>query len=166
MAKSIHLTGHVVANGAITPTGASEYLRILIIYDRQPEGSFPTISEFLTSRDQSNVAGSNSFSGMNMVNNERFLFLRDIRVAIPQNDFTVPTTEGISPLIDYTTNRVNINEFIKCHNLTTVYKSNSIPSQIPDISTGAFYFFCLGNLAPEVAAYQILWQIRYRYTDI
>lgn len=169
--KSLHITGQIVSSGQV-PTGAAEYLRFLIIYDKQPNTTnmgFPAVADIFGDLDYASNITSNSYSKINPQNAERFQVLRDIRIAIPLND-PGAALDRFNAVIDYTTNRVNINEFIKLKDLRTEYKvSSSAPPAIGDVITGALYAVALGNLplgGPSFPGYAVTFNSRLRFLDV
>jgi len=164
MMRSLHLTGLVFQNQG--GAGVDEYLRHMIVYDRQPNGAVPSIADILLDYDNTGTTTTNSLSGLNMNNADRFVILRDMRVAIPKNDDNGGLQDVSAAVIDYTTNRVNINEFVLLKNLETHYKATTNPGVIGDIASGALWFVQFGNVAAATAAYAVAFQARLRYHDV
>jgi len=165
MLKSIHVTGAIVPQS--TGGGVPEYDRIMLIYDRQPNGAFPTASDVLTDYDNTGTNRSTSFSGMNMNNSERFLILRDHRFQVPDNNSgaAVVNNPGSDAIVD-NTGIANINWFVKLKNLETHYKASSNPAVIGDIATGSLFLFTFGSVPVATAGYQLQFKSRLRYHDI
>jgi len=166
MMRSLHLTGFVAPITPALGVGAPEYLRIMVVYDRQPGYNtagpgFPAIADLLLNYDNAGATTTNSLSFLNMNNSERFIMLRDIRISIPDNG----GGDASNQIIDYTINRVNINEFIRLNNLETHYKSTTNPAAIGDLSTGALYLVTYGNQLVAAAEYQVFAQARLRFHD-
>lgn len=166
MMRSLHLCGQIVRSAAVAGT-VSEYLRVMVVYDRQPNKAAPAIADLLLNYDNAGGTVTNSLSSLNMNNAERFAILRDIRIHIPQEGNVAATQQtGIQSIIDYQTNRTNINEYIKLKDLETHFASSTNPSAIGDCTTGALWVVTFGNLAAGTANYQLNYTTRLRYHDI
>jgi len=131
--KNLHMNGFLGPNTAATSTTPSN-LRMLIVYDRQPVGALPVISDILQDRNQVGTAITGGLSHINLDNRDRFTILRDIRWVVPT--VTAGVVTGVSTGVG---EQWCINEFIKLKGLGTHYKSSSNPVTIADISTGALY---------------------------
>lgn len=68
--KSIHLKASIV-NQVLANASAA---RIAIIYDKQPNGAFPAITDILIDQP---LGAANTYSGLNIANKSRFTMLRD-----------------------------------------------------------------------------------------
>lgn len=67
--RSIHLRMHMSSPAAVVGQA-----RLMLVYDRQPNGAFPAITDILLSQPAGVAA---SYSGINIANKSRFLMLRD-----------------------------------------------------------------------------------------
>jgi len=159
--KSLHLTGHIIPR-SVTVADVAEYLRVLVVYDRQSNGASYNIAALLSDYDASGTITTTAYSNINMTNSTRFKILRDIRVSIPNNTGNA-TTALVGTVIDYTTNRVNINEFIRLGDLETTFKANN--GNIGDISAGSLAVVTFGSVAAGTAGYKLRWNARLRYTE-
>lgn len=68
-----------VVSAFITP----QFLRILIVYDKQTKGSLPTITDILQDEDAEDNTQTRADSGINLNNRDRFLILKDYRQMAP-----------------------------------------------------------------------------------
>jgi len=164
MMRSLHFVGQVQASGN-SGAGVPEYLRHMIVYDRQPNGAPPAIADLLLDYFNNGTTQTNSFSGINMNNADRFVVLRDMRVHIPTNAGGQPSAQS-QAIEAFDANKVNINEFILLKNLETHYKSTTNPAAIGDIATGALWFVQFGSASAATCAYAVDWTARLRYTDV
>jgi hypothetical protein len=73
--KSIHFNCQFYVNPTAIATSPMS-VRYLIIYDRQPNGAYPAISDLLSTNDLGFTAAA-FYCGINMQNRERFTVLRD-----------------------------------------------------------------------------------------
>lgn len=165
MMRSLHLTGQVVPNGQAG--SAFDYMRIILIYDRQPNvaGTFPALNEVLQDTDNAAVNSTTARSGVNMNNAERFKIIRDLRIHSPGATLAGASTNISEAVIDYTTNRVNINEFVRLGDLETHYRSTTNPAVLADISTGSLLLMTVGLTAVATAAYDVIYTARLRFHD-
>lgn len=159
--KSLHLTGQLHYSGQ-DGVGTNEYLRIMVIYDREAQGAFPTSAQILANTDNTGTNVTNSLSNRNMTEAERFIVLRDIRIAIPQ-DANVATTSLFANIIDYNNMRINVDEFIDLKSLETVYSASTNPAAIGDITAGSLFLYTLGNTADADAPYSFSFNARLRF---
>lgn len=69
MMKSIHLKGTISAAAAVLSNA-----RVMLIYDKQPNGAFPTFADIITDQP-GGVSGF--YSSLNIANKSRFSVIRD-----------------------------------------------------------------------------------------
>lgn len=138
-----------------------DHLRYLIIYDRQPNGVLPVIGDILKTIDLNGATSTNVFSHKNEDNRDRFLFLRDQRIGIP-DDSQGALHPGVSCLASPFPG--TINDYIPLKGLITKYLSDS--GTIASISTGALYFVMIGFLPPETANFTMNHVFRVTYSDV
>jgi len=131
--KNLQINGFLGPNTSSTGTTPS-LLRLLIVYDRQPTGAMPVISDILQDRDQTGAATNGGLSHINLDNRDRFSILREIRWAVPTTTGGVIT--GVSSGVG---EPWTLNLYLKLKGLGTHYKSSTNPSTIADIATGALY---------------------------
>jgi len=94
-------------------------------------------------------------------NMDRFRILKDCRYDL--NSQAPPTSGGSQNL---TVVNYNFDEYVKLHNLETVYQSTSNPSTISDISSGALYVIFRADVSTAVTFVNVnAGKIRLRYTD-
>lgn len=161
--RSIHITGNLIFSG--NGSGVPEYLRVMLIYDRQPNGAAPVISDVLTDYDSQGATTTNSFSKMNMNNVERFAILRDQRIQIAENNTGSAIAGAPASILNYST-QGNINMFVKLAGLETHFKASSNPAVIGDVATGALWLVTFGSIAVANAGIDIQYQSRLRYIDV
>lgn len=161
--KSLHFRGQVVLSGK-AGAGQQDYLRIILLYDRQPATALPAASDVLLSNAQDGaLAAATAYDSMNPGNFDRFKVLRDIRINIPfdqgaavtQTDFNISGWAG--------DNKININEFIPLNDVECVYRTNSNPITIADVASGAIYLMTLGRSPVATNSYALEWQARLRF---
>jgi len=156
--KNLHIRGQIT-NAATTTTCI---LRLLVVYDRQPTGALPVISDILQSRDQVGTATTGGISEINLDNRDRFAIIRDMQYYAPSCTNTAGVLTNGPQFPGQDNQQWDVNEFIKLKGLSTHFKSSTNPSVIADISTGALY-------ACFVASVDSTWNagvgFRLRYDD-
>lgn len=153
-------------NGMISPfrTSADDYVRILVVYDRQTNGANPVIADIIQTTDQAAANTTTSYSGANLNNRDRFIVLMDFRAKMPSQTYTagVITNPG---WIDQTMPQFQVERYIKLKGLVTQYKADSSPAVVGDISTGGLFMVTFGNLAAANAGFSANLETRLRFTD-
>lgn len=159
--KSIHVTGELIETG--NGAGVAEYDRVMLVYDRQPNGNFPAISDILLDYGNDGTTFTTSYSKLNLNNVERFAILRDQRIQIAANS---GASTNVAGAITNYGQQANINWFVPLKDLETHYKSTTNPAAIGDIATGALYLVTFGDVAIGSAGYQFKYNARLRFTDV
>lgn len=163
--KSLHLVGTLTTTANVT-AGIVEYLRIMVVYDKQANGAAPAITDILLDTAQDATSVTNAWSSTNINNRDRFLILMDDRIDIPNNAATALTAEQQSIMPQGGDQQeVNINRFIKLNDLEAMYKASSSPAVIGDITVGALWLVTLGTAAAGAEGYQLTYNARLRYHD-
>lgn len=156
--KNLHIRGSIIN----ATTAVSDQIRLLVIYDRQPVGALPVISDILQSRDQAGTAATTGSSEINLDNRDRFSILRDYECYVP----SVTNTAGVltnGPNFPGMDDSFDVNVFIKLKGLGTHYKSTANPTTIADIATGALYAAFVTNGTDS--AWQANVGFRLRFND-
>lgn len=169
--KSLHWTGAIQQNTTVHTSTDQDWLRILIVYDRQTNGAFPVGNDVLLNYDDQGTAAGGPYAGLNLNNADRFVVLRDKRInlcnRILSDNLAPPSNESIlgSGLINYQFDPT-INEYIDLKGLEVHYRSSTNPANVGDIATGAIYLcFQMGSTA-ATNNYQLHVNTRLRYWDM
>lgn len=138
--KSIQVAGTFVLSGANPQYMTARYM---IVYDQQPNGAFPAITDLLST----NISTAPSFTtGVNMANRSRFTVLRDRYVDFDKDRL----------------NQIHFKEFIRC-GLESQFRTNA--GNVGDLTTGAIYFVAFTHAAGaadnNVALQTLTSRIRY-----
>ncbi|AUM61714.1 capsid [uncultured virus] len=163
--RSIRLVCEMLQIPGLTrATTTVELGRVMVVYDRQTNGAFPAIADILQDTEQTGANTTNSFSGINMNNRERFVTIIDKKITVPQGTATAGVLTNVFP------NDVMLpckwDEFRKLKGLTTHFKADSSPAVIGDIATGGLYIVSLTNLtAAGAELFQLAWNVRLKYVD-
>nr|WAE42584.1 MAG: capsid protein [Cressdnaviricota sp.] len=162
---SLHMTG-AVTNIANRSTVANDYARIIIVYDRQPNGAVPSIGTIFASYDQTTTATTSVTSGVNPDERERFVVLMDQRMVLP------PVSQASAGVYGQTDGSIegnkdvwSVNRFIKLRGLTTHFKADSSPAVIGDIATGSLLAITWGSINSGGEAFTYHYEARLRYKD-
>ena len=139
-------------------TSVQDQVRMIVFYDRQPNGATPTASDVLQSRNQSGATINAGSSEINLDQRDRFVIIRDILRYIPSVTVTVGVlTNG--PQIggqDF-----QVNEFVKLKGLSTHYKSSSAPTTVGDIATGALFVMFISDTQDSTTGFNGNFRLRY-----
>lgn len=157
--QSLHLTGFIKQTS--NTTTVHDYARIVVVYDRQPNGASTVFNNVFLDYDAISGSATTSLSGVNPDERERFVICADIRLQLPANI----NTNGTSGSTDGANTSFEINRFIKFKNLQTHYKSDSSPPVIGDVATGALFVITQGSLGSGSEGWEAVLKWRLRYKD-
>lgn len=158
--KSLRFTGWIGFT-ALAGNGAGELIRLMIVYDRQPNGSLPAATDVLQSLDQAGNNSTSVYDGLNTANFERFRVLRDIKWSIP--DTGVAGAAGPNQLQTIQASST-VDFFIKLKDLEVHFSGNG--GTITNISTGTIFLLGIGSQAAASAAFRMNYVTRLRYIDV
>lgn len=175
--KSIQITGTFIPETP-QPTPTTDqpiFCRFALVYDRQPNsgGTYPTPAEIWLTRDQtgtSNAAGVPwPWTPPNVDNIDRFQIMRDCKFNFATNN--PGATDEVALLM---TNQTLVQGsqcmlYKKLKGLETHFRSNSNPTTIADISTGALYFIIWADVSGTTpfpnSTVTFKWSARLRFWD-
>lgn len=140
LVKSIQLRAHISREDVASTT--TEVMRIMLYYDRQPNGALPAITDI-------NVTNATA-SLRSMANTGRFFCLMDENVVIS-------TANGGNSYEIF-------DKFIKC-NLPVYYNAGNAGT-IADLSTGSLLLIYVGDQAAGADDINVVANARLRYTDM
>lgn len=139
---------------------AHDWLRYMIIYDRQTNGAAPVITDVLQSVDINGGVTSNVRSAKNENNKDRFKILLDQSYGIP-NDGNGGALEAGQRTTGSFPN--TIKHYIKLQGLITKYLSDA--GGIAMIGSGSLYLVLLGNNTLANSNYDFNFNARLTYAD-
>jgi len=147
--KSLHITGYVGPDNLGAAITFPQYARLVVVYDRQPgyqgNGASPLFSDILRNVSPGGLLTSDVYSGVNMVNRERFKILRDIRCVEPVQGLNgAEGATSLSHRMLVPDGKYLINEYIKLGGLEAHYNQVG-GANISDIVTGAIWVFAIGQ---------------------
>lgn len=135
--KSLQLRGNFYVKNAPAAAISNQLARLVIIYDRQVNGTFPILSDifrnYLQTGPSALAADGSMFSHPGSW--ARFTILLDKQIQLPG----VPAGSLVWSNQTDPTQRLQIVKFRKLFNLCTDYISASNPAVIGDITSGALY---------------------------
>lgn len=135
--KSLQVRGYFVASDA---TVANTMARMIIVYDKQPNGAAPTWANIVTSQNISGTTSSTVNDMINLDNRDRFEIIRDHVCTLASKNDTATQSYSGSPTI------LHLNEFIKLGKRETVYNAGTAGT-IGDITSGSLYVFFISSEA-------------------
>lgn len=158
---------NITLSCSITPlrtVAQPDYVRVMVIYDRQTNGAAPVLADILQSVDQAGAATNTAFSGINLNNRDRFKIFIDERITLPSTTVTagVITNPGF---VDPVKTTFNIKRFAKLGREITQYKADSAPAVVGDISTGGLFLLAVGSIAAGTEGFNMVVESRVRYND-
>lgn len=157
--KSLEIRGQMIP---IRTVAATDYVRVMVIYDRQTNGALPAIADILQDTDQAAANTTNSSSGMNLNNRDRFIMLRDWKLCLPGFTDTAGQISTLGP-VDPVSPTFNIKAYIKLKGLVTQFKSDSAPAVIGDIASGGLYIVTFGANASASEGWSLELATRLRF---
>lgn len=159
--KSLHLKGdfiHTNSNAANAYEGV--YARLLLIWDKIPNGTVPDLDEIIGKTDQTgSTGGSSIMDDIRYGAMDRFELLWDRIMDMPMYAGGDQGTNKIP-----TTNRYTFDEWIDLDDLTTNYSGQSSPCALTDIGQGALYLYGRASDA-NVVQVSTFSTFRLRYLD-
>lgn len=148
------------------PTNAPEVLssmaRMMLIYDKQPNGAYPTTATILANINEAGTTSAfDPEANLNVANMDRFIVLMDERCIVPGQDAGgVFQQQGPFDEACYSVDR-----FIKLRGLEQRYSATSSPMVIANQTTGALYLFTMGSVVAASEPYAFYGTARLRYYD-
>jgi hypothetical protein len=162
--KSIHVRGFIEPIGTPPAGVGQDYVRMCIIYDRQPNGAYPTYSQIFTSYNNAGSTASTAWDFTNPTQFDRFLILRDKTMYIPP--IGTGGAANITPM-SYTDpqHKLLVNFYIKLPDLETRF-NQAASGTISDITSGAIYLLAITqNNNSASAGFGFYFSTRLRYCD-
>jgi len=158
--KSLYLRGAMFPSGN-PGTNSGEYIRVAVVYDRQPNGAVPNYSDIFLTVDASGNGSNGPFDMPNLNNSERFVILADEHMAFTNTSgsASVPSDDI---LLDQT-QRTKIDRYIPIRDFPINFKGDT--ANITSITSGALYVITCGSLAAASAGSTFNYAARVRYTD-
>lgn len=160
--KSICVEGHIV-NSGVESGDALDYIRILLVYDRQPNGAVPSLADVITNVNQAGTGETNPFGFPNYTNLDRFRILRDYRLGMFDTGNAAGLTEANSAVVNQTEPTQRIKFFVNLKDAETRYGLTT--GVIGAINSGSLLLVMAGSQAAADAPYSFRFNARLRYRD-
>jgi hypothetical protein len=143
---------------------SDDYLRIIVFYDRQPNGAAPAFGDVIQATDNGGGTTTDAIGPLNINNADRFKVLRDIYWSTPY----ALAAEGVAlaakqNIQDCT--RANYKMFIKLNGLEEHFNAG-VAGTIADITTGSIFMMTVSRTAAANAQYEQVFSTRMRYMDM
>lgn len=150
------------------PTGNGQgfvgYSRVMLVYDRNANLSYPATNTILSDSLQANTIGAGTWvSNLNPNFFDRFAVLMDKVICLPPvsaaigNNLTIGPTEDQDFVID---------EFIKLKNLETQYAGTANPMTVGQVQTGSLSLLCIGASPAANTGWALQGSARLRFRDV
>lgn len=162
---SLHVQGLINRDDNAQSDTFVTMLRCLIIYDRQPNGALPALSDMIQTTDLNGNNTTTVLSSVNMSNKDRFAILSDWRMAVPPIGASgvTPSNTTVTVQTNQPENGFVYNKFLKLRGLETHYGAST--GAIGDIKTGSLLFVCFSSTANADGPWTIQIDARLRYMD-
>lgn len=167
--SSFRLDGNFSFISATSNFRGPEKIRIMLVYDRQTNGALPAIQDILQCIEQDGTQSTTVWCGLNLNNRDRFLVIMDEKKMMPaliDNEAT-----GIQNGFPATVDNWGIDVYRKIKGLETLYKADSAPAVIGDISAGSLLFVAVaqneGTSDPDAGTHwKFQGNLRLRFHDM
>lgn len=165
--KSLQITGTLQQQGAGTSL-TEEMVRYIIFWDKQPNGIAATWNQIVQDYDNTGGVTNDAYCGLNLDQRDRFVVLRDRKIAMPRTGVT-----GVATSVPYGTaagsvgsggsdGGAMVKEYIKLGNLESQFNGTANPATVGQISTGNLAIVVQGSTG---AQWQFTLNSRLRFTD-
>jgi len=135
--KTLQIRGYiqneVVSNITAATSTNGQLLRLIVLWDTQPNGAVPALTDVLTT--------AHPQAPLNLNNRDRFKVLRDKVWAMGPMLISAAATQSVAAWD--TPQVIAIKEFIKLPNLETIY--NASTGNVSDLSSGSLCFLWVGS---------------------
>jgi hypothetical protein len=160
--KSLRLRFRIQALGLAVPTNTM--IRVLLIYDRQPNGVYPATNTILANINEAGTISAFDPDGdLNVNQMDRYIILMDEWHQVPGSDLNGTSDQIVMGPFDKEC--YCIDRFIKLRGLEQRYSGTASPMTISLQTTGALYLLTTGNVAANQEPYQLHGKVRLRYYD-
>ena len=151
--KSISVRGTIVLTAAGVTARTADYLRIVLVYDRENDGGIGW-SDCFQNITTAAATSSDAYSFANSGNWDRFKILKDIKIPMQTGNVLA------NDVTDFP-HDLNINFHVKLNGLETRFVA---ASNVP--ASGRLLLLTLGTVVAATAPYQFRFVSRVNYTDM
>lgn len=152
--KSVYIKGMIQNEQAVTPTAGAngpQHLRMVIVYDMQPNGAVPATTDLLVSATPA--------SQLNLNNRDRFKVLADKEFVMGPTVYSTTATQSVA---SFNQQAYFVKKYKKL-NLEVVFSTSG--GTIADITSGALYMFWIGSRVSGAGDGNFVGSTRVRYAD-
>lgn len=168
--KTLAIRGQILYGGNNNTFG-NDYLRLMLVYDRSPNGAAPATSDVLQSTTNGGGTSTTPFSPLNINNAKRFFVLRDESWSINQVAVVPNMPPGGGAIqLEPSSEATDFKErsfkwFIgkKVRDLITEYNAGATGG-IGDITSGALFLMAVGQNGS--GNYKVRFTSRWRFCDV
>lgn len=167
--KSAYIAGQIFVSNPPVDSKLSDYIRVMLVYDRQANGALFTKPDLLESANINGVTDNTVLAFRKVGTKDRFLVLADKRISFPGTNTDIgpvggPWKQEVGAVVDYSKNPVNFKIFVPLGGLVTRYNGDD-SGTISDIETGSLVLFILGKNPPATSNFSYRIVTRLVYTD-
>lgn len=167
---SLQISGQIAPSTGNAAAVNEQFARVLVVYDRQPNGAFPSVADVLTNYDEAGgtSAAQPAFQHINMNNRDRFQILRDRKIILPPLGINGATPAAQTNIVvdanSSTGNKFLFEEFIRLNGAEMHSKAST--GVIGDISTGSIFVLCVSSAdSNATAAWTLYMTCRLKFLD-
>jgi len=161
--KSLRLRLKLLNTANVNDVNDISNARVMILYDRNPNGAYQASSTILGESLQSNSIGTGThMSNLNPNYFDRYTVLMDKLLTLPPRNHTAITGTFVTGAT--TPNDFILDEFVKLRNLESQFSGTANPMTIAQISSGALVILSFGGTATQ--AWCLTGTARLRYYDV
>lgn len=168
--KSIHVVGNLNDVGASSAGYTNDYIRVVILYDKQCDAAAPTWANIFADVDKGGSVTADAYSDRNLDNSDRFIVLRDMRYKLGPHGTSAaaPNLANAQEESAQTMCKWIFNEFIKLpgDGLPVQYQATTNVGDITDIQTGSILLVHQGSNTAANSTTNIWWKCRVRFVDL
>nr|WAE42450.1 MAG: capsid protein [Cressdnaviricota sp.] len=141
--------------------------RIMVLYDRNPNGAYIAANAILGASSQANVINAGTYTdNINPNLFDRFIVLMDEFITLP-NISEASTITAVNVLGPAENNDYIVDRYIKLKNLECIFQATSNPATIANNSVGALLILTYGDAtAGTNQAWTLGGTVRLRFADI
>jgi len=156
--KYVRLRFEIDLVGTLTAAAyQQDFIRILLVYDRQPNGDYPDPTDVLLSQSQTGATVTSSYSEKNKNNSERFTILKDWNLTAPRVTLTgTPANVTFETQPDQLHWFTGMDHYVDLSALEEPnYKSSTNPAVVGDIAAGHLFVMTIGAFPDDSEVWQV-----------
>lgn len=161
--KSLRLRLRLI-NNTVSTNAIISHARVMVLYDRNPNGAYVAANTILGESLQSNSIGTGTMdSNINPNFFDRFVVLMDKHLVLPPY-----TSTGVGNVYTYgpsENEEMKIEEFIRLKNLECQYNGTANPMTIAYQNIGSLQILCFGDTASATQPWSLNGTARLRFRD-